>query len=70
MIWNDKTPEIKVDPETYEVRVNGEIATVDPAKESKSCTKIFHGITNSIFKIEKYCYIFFIYLILLIDFIF
>ena len=49
MIWNDKTPEIKVDPETYEVRVDGEIATVDPATGVKSCTKIFHGITNSTF---------------------
>ena len=31
MLYNDQTPDIKVDPETYEVRVDGEIATVDPA---------------------------------------
>src|SRR5258708_6087027 len=28
---NDRTPEITVDPETYEVRVDGELATVPPA---------------------------------------
>ena len=30
MLYNDQTPDIKVDPETYEVRVDGEIVTVDP----------------------------------------
>ena len=33
MVYNDKTPKIEIDPETYEVKVDGEIATVDPAKE-------------------------------------
>jgi len=33
MIYNDKTPKIEVDPETYEVKVDGEIATVDPAEK-------------------------------------
>jgi urease subunit alpha len=31
MLRNDRTPEIAVDPETYEVRVDGELATVPPA---------------------------------------
>ena len=29
----DATPKIEIDPETYEVKVDGEIATVDPATE-------------------------------------
>jgi urease subunit alpha len=32
MVRNDLTPEITVDPETYEVRVDGELATVPPAE--------------------------------------
>ena len=32
MVRNDSTPKIEVDPETYEVRVDGEIATVPPAE--------------------------------------
>jgi urease subunit alpha len=32
MVRNDRTPEITVDPETYEVRVDGELATVPPAE--------------------------------------
>ena len=31
MLRNDATPEITVDPETYEVRLDGELATVPPA---------------------------------------
>jgi urease subunit alpha len=31
MLRNDRTPRIDVDPETYEVRVDGELATVPPA---------------------------------------
>jgi len=31
MLRNDRTPAITVDPETYEVRVDGELATVPPA---------------------------------------
>jgi urease subunit alpha len=31
MLRNDRTPSIEVDPETYEVRVDGELATVPPA---------------------------------------
>ena len=32
MKWNDATPEITVDPETYEVRANGELLTCEPAQ--------------------------------------
>jgi urease subunit alpha len=31
MILNDATPEVDVDPETYEVRANGELLTCEPA---------------------------------------
>lgn len=31
MILNDATPEIEVDPETYDVRANGELLTCEPA---------------------------------------
>jgi len=33
MVYNDATPKIEIDPETYETKVDGKIATVDPAKE-------------------------------------
>ena len=32
MVRNDATPQITVDPETYEVRLDGELATVPPAE--------------------------------------
>lgn len=32
MVRNDRTPQIDVDPETYEVRVDGEVATIPPAE--------------------------------------
>jgi urease subunit alpha len=32
LLLNDKTPKIEVDPETYEVKVDGRLATVEPAK--------------------------------------
>jgi urease subunit alpha len=41
MMWNDQTPDIKIDPETYEVKVNGKIATVDPAKELSLAQRYF-----------------------------
>lgn len=34
MKFNDKTPDITVNPETYEVRVNGEKIVSKPAKTS------------------------------------
>ena len=43
MIWNDKTPDIQVDPETYEVKIDGKIATVDPAKELSLAQRYFHA---------------------------
>jgi len=33
MLYNDLTPNIEVNPETYEVKVDGKIATVDPASK-------------------------------------
>ena len=33
MMYNDATPKIEIDPETYETKVDGKIATVDAAKE-------------------------------------
>ena len=32
MKWNDATPEMKVDPENYEVRADGELADIAPAQ--------------------------------------
>ena len=32
MIYNDATPDIEVDPETYEVRADGELLTCAPAE--------------------------------------
>jgi urease alpha subunit len=32
MVRNDATPRIEVDPETYVVRLDGEVATVPPAE--------------------------------------
>lgn len=32
LLLNNKTPRIEVDPETYEVKVDGRLATVEPAK--------------------------------------
>ncbi len=33
MVHNDLTPSIEINPETYEVKVDGKIATVDPAEK-------------------------------------
>jgi urease subunit alpha len=41
MIRNDATPTITVDPETYEVRVDGRLATVGPA-ERLSHTQLYY----------------------------
>jgi urease subunit alpha len=32
MVHNSATPDIKVDPETYEVRVDGKLITCEPAR--------------------------------------
>jgi len=31
MVMNNAMPEVEVDPETYEVRANGELLTCEPA---------------------------------------
>jgi urease subunit alpha len=41
MLWNDNTPEINIDPETYEVTLDGKIATVDAAKELSLAQRYF-----------------------------
>ena len=33
MKWNDKTPEMKVDPESYEVKADGVVLDIPPAIE-------------------------------------
>jgi urease subunit alpha len=32
MVLNDATPDIQIDPETYEVRADGELLVCEPAK--------------------------------------
>jgi urease subunit alpha len=41
MIHNHATPEIEVDPETYEVRADGELLTCDPATELPMAQRYF-----------------------------
>lgn len=41
MKLNDLCPEIDVDPETYEVRLNGELITCEPAKELPMAQRYF-----------------------------
>jgi urease subunit alpha len=41
MMWNDATPKIDIDPETYEVKLDGKIATVDPANELAAAQRYF-----------------------------
>jgi urease subunit alpha len=41
MMWNDATPKIDIDPETYEVKMDGKIATVDPANELSLAQRYF-----------------------------
>ena len=41
MIHNDATPKIEVDPETYRVTVDGELATCEPAKELPMAQRYF-----------------------------
>ncbi|HUT06050.1 MAG TPA: urease subunit alpha [Nitrosopumilaceae archaeon] len=41
MLYNDRTPNIEVNPETYEVKVDGKLATVDPA-EKLSMSRLYH----------------------------
>jgi urease subunit alpha len=41
MIHNASTPRIEVDPETYEVRVDGELLTCEPAEELPMAQRYF-----------------------------
>jgi urease subunit alpha len=41
MVLNDLLPEIAVDPETYEVRANGELLTCEPASELPMAQRYF-----------------------------
>ncbi|MEM1374435.1 MAG: urease subunit alpha [Pseudomonadota bacterium] len=41
MVLNDLTPEVEVNPETYEVRANGELLTCEPAKELPMAQRYF-----------------------------
>jgi urease subunit alpha len=41
MIHNDATPQIEVDPETYEVRADGELLTCQPAKTLPMAQRYF-----------------------------
>ncbi len=41
MVLNDATPEVEVDPETYEVRADGELLTCEPAQELAMAQRYF-----------------------------
>ena len=41
MIHNDAAPEIEVDPETYEVRADGELLTCEPAESLPLAQRYF-----------------------------
>jgi urease subunit alpha len=41
LIHNDQTPDISVNPENYEVKVNGEKITCEPAKELSLAQRYF-----------------------------
>ena len=41
MVLNDQTPTLAVDPETYEVRVDGELVTCEPAQELALAQRYF-----------------------------
>ncbi|MEO1266102.1 MAG: urease subunit alpha, partial [Pseudomonadota bacterium] len=41
MVLNDATPNIEIDPETYEVRADGELLVCDPAKELPMAQRYF-----------------------------
>ena len=41
MVLNDATPQIEVDPESYEVRADGELLTCEPARELAMAQRYF-----------------------------
>jgi urease subunit alpha len=41
MVLNDATPRLEVDPETYEVRADGELLTCEPVSELPLAQRYF-----------------------------
>lgn len=41
MKWNDAAPNVEIDPETYEVKVDGEVITCEPVSELPMTQKYF-----------------------------
>ena len=41
MVLNDATPEMQVDPETYEVLADGDLLTCEPAAELSMAQRYF-----------------------------
>jgi urease subunit alpha len=41
MVLNDAMPQIEVNPETYEVRADGEVLTCEPARELPLAQRYF-----------------------------
>jgi len=41
MVLNDYTPDMQVDPETYEVRADGELLVCEPAAELAMAQRYF-----------------------------
>ena len=41
MVFNDACPKIEVNPETYEVKANGDLLTCEPAKELPLAQRYF-----------------------------
>jgi urease subunit alpha len=41
MVHNSATPQIEVNPETYEVRADGELLTCEPARELPLAQRYF-----------------------------
>ena len=41
MVYNNLCPKVEVDPETYEVKANGEILTCEPASELPMAQRYF-----------------------------
>ena len=39
--YNDATPDIKVDPQTYEVSIDGEVLTAEPAEKLALAQRYF-----------------------------
>ena len=48
MVRNDALPRIEVNPETYEVRVDGELATVPAGADAAAGAEVLPGMTRAI----------------------